>query len=351
MYAADDADDDGHRTAFRIAEKKCAPRRASRRFSSRLVASRRVASAPSLRPTRRRRISRSSPRLITCHLARALRASSSSSSVARRYKLHREQTFRTDAKGRRRGRLARLVTRPVDLDDVVDLRDASSSSALVRRVSDDDGVTEYFTMPETHPGCVLVPNALDLDAQREWLRAAATTMHEPPARTNHGAARGSFSGLWDAAATGDRWLRDREAREGRSEGIEGSAGMEKETDAWETLDPPPTKGDPRCATSASHLLRKLRWATVGAPYDWTARRYDLSAPRRDAPDFVLTRCRELARLAGHPAFAGDAGLVNYYRSGDALAGHVDDAERDLAKARSPSHWFPYDPVGVVNAVS
>jgi hypothetical protein len=43
--------------------------------------------------------------------------------------------------------------------------------------------------------------------------------------------------------------------------------------------------------------------------------------------------------------------VNYYRSGDALAGHVDDAERDLAKARSPSHWFPYDPVGVVNAVS
>ena len=26
-----------------------------------------------------------------------------------------------------------------------------------------------------------------------------------------------------------------------------------------------------------------------------------------------------------------AGLVNYYRSGDALAGHVDDAERDLAK--------------------
>ena len=40
------------------------------------------------------------------------------------------------------------------------------------------------------------------------------------------------------------------------------------------------------------------------------------------------------------------------RYNDKLAhAHAARAERDLAKARSPSHWFPYDPVGVVNAVS
>jgi alkylated DNA repair protein alkB family protein 1 len=42
-------------------------------------------------------------------------------------------------------------------------------------------------------------------------------------------------------------------------------------------------------------------------------------------------CRRLAAAAGHPDFAAQAGLVNYYRQGDCLAGHVDDAERDMSK--------------------
>ena len=124
-------------------------------------------------------------------------------------------------------------------------------------------------------------------------------------------------------------------------------------------------------TSAVSLLRRLRWATLGPPYDWTNRTYARDEPCDDVPEDIKARCEALvASFVAEPRsliraseprsrregsfetherdesfdeerrsrsngagarFRFGGGLVNYYRSGDALAGHVDDAERDLAK--------------------
>jgi alkylated DNA repair protein alkB family protein 1 len=50
------------------------------------------------------------------------------------------------------------------------------------------------------------------------------------------------------------------------------------------------------------------------------------------PPRVVDTCAQLAAAAGHRDFERGAlaGLINYYRAGDALAGHVDDAERDMS---------------------
>ena len=51
-----------------------------------------------------------------------------------------------------------------------------------------------------------------------------------------------------------------------------------------------------CGTPARQLLRKLRWATVGPRYDWTAREYDLSAPHRPLPTFAAEAAQRIAGL-------------------------------------------------------
>jgi alkylated DNA repair protein alkB family protein 1 len=101
---------------------------------------------------------------------------------------------------------------------------------------------------------------------------------------------------------------------------------------------------PAPPVTAASLLRKLRWAAVGPPFDWTRRSYPMpqggvsvdggtpsTAPSpafRALPVPVAAAARRLASaLGGCPEFRGDAALVNYYGVGDTLGGHVDDAER------------------------
>ena len=192
----------------------------------------------------------------------------------------------------------------------------------------------------SRPGCVVFPGALDVATQRKWLADAVTRLCEPPAVTNHDAAHGAIRGLWAAATSAEpRWLKS-----------------SCDEDRWSSSPPPSTNGrDPRDAkTSASSLLRRLRWATLGPPYDWTTRTYRTDAKAFSVvPEDIVARCETLAAFAAASEFGANraergidsdsdvgkkkrrfrfgAGLVNYYREGDALAGHVDDAERDLTK--------------------
>ena len=92
--------------------------------------------------------------------------------------------------------------------------------------------------------------------------------------------------------------------------------------------PPETACDGQ-PTPAAALLRRLRWASLGVPYDWTARAYPQHAAARPVPRCVAARAAELAAALGPasaPPLRGDAALLNYYATGDALGGHVDDAE-------------------------
>jgi alkylated DNA repair protein alkB family protein 1 len=202
----------------------------------------------------------------------------------------------------------------------------------------------------SRPGCVVFPGALDVATQRKWLADAVTRLCEPPAATNHDAAHGPIKGLWAAATSAEpRWLKSSD--ESTSE-----KASRDEDRCWSLSPPPSTNGrDPRDAkTSASSLLRRLRWATLGPPYDWTTRTYRTDAKAFSVvPEDIVARCETLAAFAAASEFGANraergidsdsdvgkkkrrfrfgAGLVNYYREGDALAGHVDDAERDLTK--------------------
>lgn len=260
----------------------------------------------------------------------------------KRYQLHRDQTFLTRRNKKVGGP---LVTRRTSMADALDSRDLRAVAAAgggehgVRAVAlqtASDGVefrnsTPNGTAPReayelaSRPGCVVFPGALDVATQRKWLADAVTRLCEPPAATNHDAAHGAIRGLWAAATSPEpRWLKSSSETESR--------------DRWSSSPPPSTNGrDPRDAkTSASSLLRRLRWATLGPPYDWTTRTYRTDAAAFSAvPEDIAARCETLAAFAVESERSGNfrfgAGLVNYYREGDALAGHVDDAERDLSK--------------------
>lgn len=125
---------------------------------------------------------------------------------------------------------------------------------------------------------------------------------------------------------------------------------------------------------AAELLQRLRWVTLGPAFNWTARVYEPERPhvplpaalRRAGLDFVagaraaLRAATSVASDASAAAagaaegaaaaaadadaaaaaaaadaipegYAPDAALVNYYRAGDTLGGHVDDAEADMAQ--------------------
>jgi alkylated DNA repair protein alkB family protein 1 len=286
----------------------------------------------------------------------------------KRYQLHRDQTFLTRRNKKVGGP---LVTRRTSLADALDSRDLRAVAAAgggehgVRAVAlqtASDGLEPSFddmpngTAPReayelaSRPGCVVFPGALDVATQRKWLADAVTRLCEPPAATNHDAAHGPIKGLWAAATSAEpRWLKSSD--ESTSE-----KASRDEDRCWSLSPPPSTNGrDPRDAkTSASSLLRRLRWATLGPPYDWTTRTYRTDAKAFSVvPEDIVARCETLAAFAAASEFGANraergidsdsdvgkkkrrfrfgAGLVNYYREGDALAGHVDDAERDLTK--------------------
>ena len=250
----------------------------------------------------------------------------------KRYKLHREQIVRTQANGRRKG--GKLVTRPVDLADVLDtvefarlatLGPASRVSTLAS-TSSHAGAAMYAI--DGHPGAVFVPRALSPEEQRAWVATAVTESCEPPARTNHDAAYGAVSSLWrEAHSRPARYLNIPDVDEDAAD--DSNVGKNA---GWAHLSPEPTGGAPLCTLAATRLLLKLRWATIGPPYDWTSRQYDMDAACVPVPPRVVDTCAQLAAAAGHRDFERGAlaGLINYYRAGDALAGHVDDAERDMS---------------------
>ena len=148
-------------------------------------------------------------------------------------------------------------------------------------------------------------------------------------------------------------------------------------------------GGRRRRPAAEELLRRLRWVTLGPAFDWGARAYEPRRPHTPLPPELRTlgvafEAAARAALAaggggdgnsgggdsssssngdsssgggggdgssggngdsssgssnsssggggcgGARPFAPDAALVNYYRPGDTLGGHVDNAEADMA---------------------
>jgi len=180
-----------------------------------------------------------------------------------------------------------------------------------------------------HEGLYVVRGAL---APPEQLDAAAQVLHElcdPPAVTNLHREVGPLPpGLFEAAGAG--------AVLDLGRGGAGGVRWRPPRDGDPGADPPPLP--------ARELLSRLRWTSIGPPFDWTRRQYLLGAPRREVPPGLAATaaeayraCRAVGKALGwgvglpddDPGFSPDAGLVNYYRAGDALMAHRDDAEADM----------------------
>ena len=114
---------------------------------------------------------------------------------------------------------------------------------------------------------------------------------------------------------------------------------------------------------ATSLFRQLRWAALGQQYNWTRRQYEQLPGVPDLPpqlqNIALCALQTIAPLvesqstapqplnrpeaAGHSqplhqssscsagSYHPDTALVNYYRVGDTLGGHKDDAEADMCQ--------------------
>ena len=162
---------------------------------------------------------------------------------------------------------------PTDYSDVLDLREnaaAAVDAGTVRRA----GPAAYELTDR--PGLFVLPDVVAPDAQRRLAFCCYGAYHRPPAETNL------------------TWLARRD----------GAA-------------PPPRTAAPPA---------NLRWATLGRHYNWTERTYacDHAEPM---PRHIGDLCDDLCAAIGSSMNA-EAAIVNYYRPGDTMGGHVDDAETD-----------------------
>lgn len=107
-----------------------------------------------------------------------------------------------------------------------------------------------------------------------------------------------------------------------------------------------TKPDPPAAStvpllSATDLLRRLRWITLGYHYHWPTRTYHLNR-RFPVPDVVTSLAKSVVcaiEQVGHDGvwkntysaaqYQPEAGVVNYYQYKDTLMGHVDRSELNM----------------------
>uniref|UniRef100_A0AC34FJ07 Fe2OG dioxygenase domain-containing protein n=1 Tax=Panagrolaimus sp. ES5 TaxID=591445 RepID=A0AC34FJ07_9BILA len=76
-------------------------------------------------------------------------------------------------------------------------------------------------------------------------------------------------------------------------------------------------------------LKKLRWATLGFDYDWTAKVYP-ETPRASLPDEFVYVCEKITEALGLQKLSSDTSIVNYYPLNTRLSPHVDRSERDYS---------------------
>jgi DNA alkylation damage repair protein AlkB len=255
----------------------------------------------------------------------------------KQYRMRVLETIRVDAKTGRRRKRGTLVEE-IDLSDAIDFFEfGHSESSSVMRVSEKEeeekkraktckkakgGVEPRVWKLLDHPGAYYVENALDFREQRALIAHCVKRLPERPNKTNHWQRLGKPlpADLYRAAKAG--------------------LYLNEEENGWMELEKPPKRGDGMESRAARHLLRKLRWATVGAPFDWTKRVYEEErAPEVD--ERIKRACvKTLEIVFGKEAFVekgeekffdGQVGLANFYAPGDTLNGHVDDAEMNLSK--------------------
>ncbi|CAA0812661.1 Alpha-ketoglutarate-dependent dioxygenase alkB [Striga hermonthica] len=230
------------------------------------------------------------------------------------------------------------IPRPVDLSEVVDFRSIleNGNGELPDGVSmlNCDFDRPIFCL-ETRPGFYFIPAALSVEEQCQWIRESLSSFPQPPNLTNHNAIYGPIEDLFASAKEAKFLVLEDKIRDDcclYSDVTQADVGQPLWKFVEEQLGE--AHGKDACkSVSASVLLRKLRWSTLGLQFDWSKRSYNVSLPHREIPDAL---CQLAKKMAG-PAmphgveFHPEAAIVNYFGLGDMLGGHLDDMEKDWSK--------------------
>ncbi|CAA7037793.1 unnamed protein product [Microthlaspi erraticum] len=241
----------------------------------------------------------------------------------KQYKLYYEQ----DSKFYRKKKLPK----PVDLSALLDfnqiLHDFNENGVLPDGIRAAAGADSPVFCIENRPGFYFIPGALSLKEQCKWIKESLTNFPQPPNRTNHNAIYGPIADLFDSAKANKVLVQEDPTSETCID-----------TNKWKFCDDDEedvAKAKRRgCkSVSASVLLRKLRWSTLGLQFDWSKRNYDVSLPHNDIPDALCKLAKTHAAIAmpDGEEFRPEGAIVNYFGLGDTLGGHLDDMEADWSK--------------------
>ncbi|PON50671.1 Alkylated DNA repair protein AlkB [Parasponia andersonii] len=214
----------------------------------------------------------------------------------------------------------------VDLSEVLDFNSILESwknSALIPPgivpLQSDSG--HPFFCLENRPGFCFIPGGLSIEEQYLWIKESLISFPQPPNRTNHNAFYGPIHDLFVAAKEKKVLV-----EESFSNG---------DPKAWKLVEEQEvsSRGKGCKSISASVLLRKLRWSTLGLQFEWSKRNYDVSLPHNKIPDALCGLAKRLAAPAMPKGedFKPEAAIVNYFGLGDTLGGHLDDMEKDWSK--------------------
>ncbi|CAE5957227.1 unnamed protein product [Arabidopsis arenosa] len=234
----------------------------------------------------------------------------------KKYKLYYEQ----DSKFTRKKKLPK----PIDLSELFDFNLISQDYNKDGVLPDGIRVSKVDSSPvfciENRPGFYFIPGALSLEEQCKWIKESLTNFPQPPNRTNHNAIYGPITDLFDSAKD-NKVLVQEDLTNNKWKFYEDEEDIAK------------AKQKSCKSVSASVLLRKLRWSTLGLQFDWSKRNYDVSLPHNNIPDALCQLAKTHAAIAmpDGEEFRPEGAIVNYFGIGDTLGGHLDDMEADWSK--------------------
>nr|AFK46911.1 unknown [Lotus japonicus] len=230
--------------------------------------------------------------------------------------------------------------KPVDLTQVLDFK--SIQECHHRNAELPPGITVFhdkFSSPvfslQNRPGFYFIPGALSTEKQCTLIKESLIDFPQPPNRTNHNVIYGPIHDLFVAAKDGKVLVKEESPLVSvtSSEPSADSFCIEADSKEWKFT----TENDcslKKCRSiSASALLRKLQWSTLGLQFDWSKRNYDVSLLHNKIPEALCELAKQLAKpaLPAGVEFRPEAAIVNYFTSGDTLGGHLDDMEADWSK--------------------
>ena len=210
---------------------------------------------------------------------------------------------------------------PSSLEDVIDVRNSQDSRRhVIRTISNPAGTsitnpsistTTIVTIEGHPPGLFIITNALTYEEQLQWGNQCLTKYSQTSHTNLTNLRRLNQVGMKNDHGSSD----DNSSREDKHKENDSCSGSSSSNSSNSSSS---SSGSSNSSTSPSSdptneqgdSIEKLRWASLGYHYDWTARSYqpDNLSP---FPSDLAALCATMASLVKETIKA-EAAIVNYY---------------------------------------